>query len=102
MKTLFFYALMSMSGLNPQGYQAAHLPEEPLQTVVLTSQSSPTTLVITEQSNEVVHLITISGRVDLGTTIIPVSVTVTAPSREQAEIEARKAILVMKNIFEQI
>ena len=101
MKTLFFYALMSMSGLNSQGYQA-HLPEEPLQTVVLTSQSSPTTLVITEQSNEVVHLITISGRVDLGTTIIPVSVTVTAPSREQAEIEARKAILVMKNIFEQI
>ena len=101
MKTLFFYALMSMSGLNPQGYQA-HLPEEPLQTVVLTSQSSPTTLVITKQSNEVVHLITISGRVDLGTTIIPVSVTVTAPSREQAEIEARKAILVMKNIFEQI
>lgn len=101
MKTLFFYALMSLSGLNPQGYQT-HLPEEPQQTVVLTNQFGPTTLVITEQSNEVVHLITISGRVDLGTTIIPVSVTVTAPSREQAEIEARKAILVMKNIFEQI
>lgn len=101
MKTLFFYALMSMSGLNPQGYQT-QVPEKPLQTVVLDGQFGSTTLAITEQSNEVVHLITISGRVDLGTTIIPVSVTVTAPSREQAEIEARKAILVMKNIFEQI
>ena len=101
MKTLFFYTLMSLSGLNSQGYQP-HLNEEPLQTVAFNKQLSSTTLVITEQSNEMVHFITISGRVDLGTTIIPVSVTVTAPSREQAEIEARKAILVMKNIFEQI
>lgn len=101
MKTLLFYTLLSISGLT--------LPkeDEPLSGIfttqdVLVQHTAQMELTISATQEKMVHFITISGRIGLGTTIIPVSVTVSAPSREQAENEARQAITTMKNIFEQI
>lgn len=99
MKTLLFCTWISLGGLSLHGYQ---LDTPSLQSEAQHLKLTQTNKIMVNEAKEIVHLITISGRVDLGTTIIPVSVTVTAPSREQAENEAKKAIKVMKNIFEQI